>query len=135
MGQRALLVPFLTVACLLAGWGSQVRAAESVELSGKWHGSWLSCTNGHHGKLNARFCKIDDTSYRVRFTGTFLGAAPFAFTVKLAATEQENGAVVLTGNPRLPLFGTFHFSAVATDHDFTATYSARNDEGRFTLHR
>jgi hypothetical protein len=135
MRRRGLLVSILSIVCVFTGWNSHAKAAEPVDLSGKWHGSWVSCKTGHHGKLNARFCKIDDTSYRVRFTGTFLGAAPFAFTVKLAATEQENGTVVLTGDPRLPLFGTFHFSAVATDHDFTATYSARNDEGRFTLRR
>ncbi len=135
MRHGALLVPILSVVCVLAGWNSHAGAAEPVDLSGKWHGSWVSCKTGHHGKLNARFCKINDTCYQVRFTGTFFGAVPFAFTVKLAATAQEDGAVLLSGDQRLPLFGTFHFSAVATDHDFTARYSARNDEGRFTLSR
>jgi hypothetical protein len=134
MRQSAILA-VLSIVSGLAGWSSHAEAAEPVDLSGKWHGSWVSCKTGHHGKLNARFCRIDDTCYRVRFTGTFLGSAPFAFTVKLAATAQDDGTVVLSGDPRLPFFGTFHFSAVATEHDFTATYSARNDEGQFTLSR
>jgi hypothetical protein len=135
MRQSAVLVAILTTFSILAGWNSLAKAAEPVDLSGKWHGRWVSCKTGHHGTLNARFCKLDDTCYRVRFTGTFLGAMPFAFTVKLAATAQEDGTVILSGDPRLPLFGTFHFSAVATEYDFTATYSARNDEGQFTLSR
>ena len=129
------LVPMLTAFFVIAGWNIHAAAPEPADLSGKWHGEWVSCKTGHHGKLNARFCKISDTCYRVRFTGTFFGAVPFAFTVKLSATPQEDGTVLLTGDPRLPLFGTFHFSAVATDHDFIASYSARNDEGRFTLSR
>jgi hypothetical protein len=135
MRHRALLVPFLSAVCVLAGWNSLGKAAEPVDLSGKWHGTWVSCKTGHHGKLNGRFCKINDTCYQVRFSGTFFGAVPFAFTVKLAANAQEDGSVALSGDPRLPLFGTFHFSAMATEHDFSATYSARNDEGRFTLSR
>ncbi len=100
---------FLLVLCVLAGWSFQARAAEPVDLSGKWHGNWVSCKSRHHGRLNARFCKINDACYQVRFSGTFFGAVPFAFTVNLAATAQDNGSVVLSGDPRLPLFGTFHF--------------------------
>jgi hypothetical protein len=135
MRRSAVLVAILSIVSALPSWNSHAEAAEPVDLSGNWHGGWVSCKTGHHGKLNARFCKINENCYRVRFTGTFLGAMPFAFTVKLAATVQEDGTVVLSGDPRLPLFGTFHFSAVATEHDFTATYSARNDEGRFSLSR
>jgi hypothetical protein len=125
----------LAVVCSLFALCSPATAAEPVDLSGKWHGSWVSCKSGHHGKLNARFCKIGDTCYQVRFSGTFFGAIPFVFSVKLGASSQEDGTVVLSGDPRLPFFGTFHFSAIATDHEFNATYSTSKDEGRFTLSR
>jgi hypothetical protein len=135
MHRPAPLASLLSVTCLLIGLHSHATAAEPVDLSGKWHGIWVSCTTGHHGKLNARFCKIDDCSYKVRFTGTFFGAIPFAFSVKLNASPQADGTVVLSGDPRLPLFGTFHFSAIATEHDFNATYSTDRDEGQFHLSR
>jgi hypothetical protein len=71
----------------------------------------------------------------VRFTGLFLVALPFRFTVNLAVTGREDGMVLLSGAPHLPLFGTFHFDAVTTEHKFTATYCSRSDQGRFHLCR
>jgi hypothetical protein len=111
-----------------------VRAGEQ-DLSGSWHGDWLSCRTGHRGKLNARFCRIGETCYSVRFTGTFFAVVPFCFNVTLQATGQADGTVLLSGNPRLPIFGTFHFSAVATDGQLAAVYSTTRDEGRFRLCR
>ena len=132
---RTVIALSLAIAFLIGGWSAQASAADAVDLSGKWHGSWVSCKSGHHGKLNARFCQISETCYQVRFTGTFFGAVPFAFSVKLSASPQADGTVVLSGDPRLPFFGTFHFIALATDREFTASYTSRNDEGRFLLSR
>jgi hypothetical protein len=132
---RYLPALFLAANFFVAGWSSSAQAADPTDLTGKWHGSWVSCQTGHHGKLNARFCKISESCYQVRFTGTFFGVVPFAFSVKLSASLQEDGSVVLSGDPRLPFFGTFHFAAVATDHDFNASYSTGKDEGRFQLSR
>jgi hypothetical protein len=132
---RQLICISLAVACLLAGWTGSTQAGEPVDLSGRWHGTWLSCQTGHHGLLSARFHKINDTCYRVHFAGIFWVVIPFRFTVNLAAAEQTDGTVILSGSPHLPLFGTFDFVAVATDHDFQATYSTSRDDGRFTLHR
>jgi len=133
MPRRVLLVCVLSVLFVLGG--ARLHAAEPVDLSGKWHGTWTSCTTGHHGKLKARFHKIGDNCYQVRFTGTFFVAVPFTFAVKLKATQQPDGTVVLSGSPQLPLFGTFNFSATATNCNFNANYSSRKDEGRFTLSR
>ena len=135
MRWRSLASISFVVVCLLAGLATGARAAEPADLSGRWHGAWLSCQTGHHGRLSARFCKIDDTCYRVIFTGSFWVVIPFRFTVNLAASDQPDGTVVLSGSPRLPFFGTFDFAAVATDHDFQATYSTSRDHGQFTLHR
>jgi hypothetical protein len=135
MGCRFLTSISLAAVCLLTGRVADARAAEPADLSGRWHGDWLSCQTGHHGRLSARFCKISDTCYRVYFTGTFWAVIPFRFTVNLAASEQPDGTVVLSGSPRLPFFGTFDFAAIATDYDFRATYSTTRDRGRFTLRR
>jgi hypothetical protein len=132
--QAILLISFAAVLLAPAG----VRAAEPacpVDLSGKWHGNWKSCETGHHGPLNATICKAGDDCYQVRFTGRFFVALPFRFIVNLQVTGQEGCRVFLAGSPHLPLFGTFHFEAVATDYEFTATYCSRNDRGRFTLCR
>ena len=132
---RQLICISIAVVCVLASWSSSTRAGEPVDLSGRWRGTWLSCQTGHHGVLCARFQKVNDTCYRVHFTGTFWVAIPFRFTVNLAATEQADGSVILSGSPRLPFFGTFNFAALATDRDFQATYSTSRDDGHFTMHR
>jgi hypothetical protein len=132
---RLLTCVSLAAVYLLASWPTSARAAEPADLSGRWHGAWLSCQTGHHGHLSARFCKVNDTCYRVHFTGSFWVVIPFRFTVNLAASERPDGTVVLSGSPRLPFFGTFDFVAVATDQDFQATYSTARDHGQFTLHR
>jgi hypothetical protein len=134
MRRRKFLSLLWSLPCLLA-LTCGARAAEPVDLTGKWHGTWKSCDTGHHGPLNATFCKVNDTCYQVRFTGRFFVALPFRFTVQLAVTGQEDGKVYLSGSPHLPLFGTFQFEAVATDNEFSATYSARNDHGQFNLCR
>jgi hypothetical protein len=134
MRRRELLSLLLAFPCLLTAL-TAARAGEPVELSGKWHGTWKSCETGHHGPLNATFCKVNDDCYQVRFTGRFLVALPFRFTVPLHVTGREDGRVFLSGAPHLPLFGTFRFEAVATECDFTATYCSRNDRGRFVLCR
>jgi hypothetical protein len=133
--RRELLVPILSLLCVFSLSASSVRADEAVDLSGKWHGTWVSCKDGHHGRLNARFCKISDACYEVRFTGTFFALVPFCFKVNLQVTGQEDGKVILSGSHNLPLFGTFHFYGVATQCDFRATYSSCDDEGRFNLCR
>jgi hypothetical protein len=134
MCRRDLLSLLVSVPCLLAAL-TAARAGEPVDLSGKWHGCWKSCETGHRGPLHATFCKAGDDCYQVRFTGRFFVALPFRFTVPLHVTGYEDGRVLLSGAPHLPLFGTFHFEAAATACDFTATYCSRNDRGRFVLSR
>jgi hypothetical protein len=135
MPSRKVIVSSLAVLYVLAGLAGRARAAEPVDLSGKWKGDWVSCTTGHHGTLCARFHKISDTCYRVHFSGTFFTVVPFYFSVNLTAGDQGDGTVVLSGAPHLPLFGTFQFAAVASACDFHATYETQRDAGRFTLHR
>jgi hypothetical protein len=135
MSRRNVLAGLAAFICLLAGWAGSARAAEPVDLSGRWHGDWVSCQSGHQGRLNARFCKVDDTCYQVRFTGTFFVVVPFGFRVNMAVTEQENGTEHLTASKNLPIFGSFCVTAVASDCEFTATYSSKDDEGHFNLRR
>jgi len=135
MRRRDLLVPVLSILCLLATGLAGARAADCVDLSGKWHGTWVSCKSGHHGTLNARFRKIGDDCYQVRFTGTFFVVVPFGFRANLAVTKREDGKVYLSTSKRLPVLGTFCMSAVATECEFNATYSSKDDEGQFNLHR
>jgi hypothetical protein len=135
MLRRQLFVPAFALLCVFTFASASVRAAEPVDLSGKWRGTWVSCKDGHHGTLNARFCKISDMCYEVRFSGTFFVAVPFCFTVNLQVTGEQDGKVFLSGSHRLPLFGTFHFDGVATQCEFTATYTSCDDNGKFNLCR
>ncbi len=80
MCRRQIHVTALALLSFFAVASSRACAADPVDLSGKWHGQWVSCTSGHRGLLNATFCKVNETCYSVRFTGTFAGVIPFGFT-------------------------------------------------------
>src|SRR5262249_25141682 len=109
--------------------------AGEPDLTGRWAGKWESDANGHNGPLRAKFRRINDTQYRVGFTGRFFRVVPFLYAVTLDVTGVQGDAVLLSGSSRLPLFGTFEYSAVATDTDFDATFRSGNDSGKFILRR
>jgi hypothetical protein len=113
-----------------------VRECRAAELAGCWEGRWESCTSGHQGPLNAKFCKVDDTHYRVDFSGRFFKIFPFHYSVTLMVTGQDRDTLLLSGSSYLGrMFGTFHYSARATDCSFVADYTSCKDRGRFILHR
>ena len=121
---------------LVAGWLLlSVQPACAQDLTGRWCGEWNDCRSGHRGPLRATFSKCDDEHYRVVFTGRFFKVIPFRFSTVLDVVGHEEGRVVLSGQSRVGLFGTFRYDAVATDTDFTANYSSRRYEGQFLLHR
>lgn len=110
--------------------------APAPDLSGSWTGSWSSYCNGHHGPMNASFCRIDANHYQVHFRGRFFKLVPFSYTAVLTVTGVDNGRVLLSGSHRLgPVFGTFSYNAWATDTQFVAGYCAEKDQGQFTMMR
>ena len=125
--------PAMALVFALAFYSAGRCAAQ--DLTGHWCGTWNDCKSGHSGPLRAHFSKCDDQHYHVVFTGRFMKVVPFRFATTLDVTGHEDGKVLLSGQSRLGLFGTFTYSAVATDHDFTADYSSRRYEGQFLLSR
>jgi hypothetical protein len=119
---------------LVLGWGLPGTAA-AADLSGKWSGRWESHTTGHSGPLKARFTPMDDTHYRVSFSGRFWKVVPFRYTITLNVVGWSGDSVLLSGQARVPLFGTFTCTAWASDTDFHARYSSRRDAGTFSLER
>lgn len=128
------LLRSLLVAAVVAAWSCGV--ADATDLSGCWSGSWQSCSTGHSGVLRARFTRCDESRYDVEFSGRFFKILPFRYAVTLAVVADDGGTVTLAGSSFLGrLFGTFHYSATATDGRFTARYTSKQDEGRFDLTR
>ena len=104
-------------------------------MTGCWRGTWDDCNSGHRGPLRATFSSCDDRHYRAVFVGRFFKVIPFRFTTVLEVIGHEDDKLLLAGESRLGLFGTFRYSAQATATDFTAQYSSRRYEGQFLLHR
>jgi hypothetical protein len=124
----------LSLAALVFLAGAQTTSAAG--LSGCWTGHWQSCTSGHKGPLNATFCKLDETRYRVEFTGRFFKLIPFRYEVTLNVVTSDGDTVTLSGSSYLGrMFGTFTYSATATGCEFVANYSSCKDRGQFVLHR
>jgi hypothetical protein len=122
----------LLAACLALAAG----VAQAGDLSGCWSGTWQSQVTGHHGPLWAQFVRTGDQQYDVYFRGRFFKLVPFRYSVTMTATEQPDGTVLLQGSQYLGrMFGTFTFSATATDSQFQAQYAACKDHGSFCLSR
>ena len=110
-------------------------ACRATDLSGCWAGTWQSCVTPHRGPLFAEFVRLDANRYEVFFRGRFFKILPFHYSVVMTATEQD-GVVYLSGSKYLGrAFGTFSFSAAATDCSFNANYSSCKDSGTFKLCR
>lgn len=101
-----------------------------------YRGEWVSCTNGHHGRLRARVHQESCGCYRVRFCGTFAGCIPFVYSTPMNVTGRApNGDVLLYASSQLPLFGNFTSHARVNGCSFNATYHAESDHGRFMMTR
>ena len=132
---------------LLSGWAEgndaslpgpvaeEGRISNPVNLeAGCWEGSWLSCKTGHHGKLRATFCRLDDNRVEATFSGSFAKILPFRYRAVLDVVEEVPGKIKLRGSQRLgPVMGTFSYEATIEGDRFEATYQSRRDCGKWTL--
>lgn len=110
--------------------------AQCHDLSGRWGGCWVSDKSGHKGPLNAKFEKVGEHCYRVRFTGRFWGVLPFVYSQTLRVTGVDGDTVFLAGETALgPVLGTYRYDAVATPTHFEAAYTSKRDRGRFVMDR
>lgn len=113
---------------------SAANQAWAVDLSGCWEGCWASNCTRHHGPMKATFTKCGESSYDVQFKGRFFAVVPFRYSVTLNVVEDNGDQVTLSGSHYLGrLFGTFSYTATATDCQFTANYDSCKDNGTFKL--
>ena len=129
---RAILFGALGFALLPAG-----RAEAGSRFGGPvYSGTWKSNTTGHQGTLRVRVLEQGSSTYRVRFTGTFLGVVPFMYSTPMTVTGRTpDGGVMLYGQSNLPIFGDFRSQAYMNGGQFTATYSSARDQGQFNMLR
>jgi hypothetical protein len=110
-----------------------VQASTAIDLSGRWVGTWTSCSTGHKGPLKAEVCRLSNGDYRFKFRGRFFKVFPFRYSVVLNVVE-EGDTVRLKGSSYLGrMFGTFCYSASADACQFRADYTSKKDRGVFSL--
>ena len=131
-----LRTPMLRLVLALGLTSCFASSTSATDLSGHWSGQWISCTSGHKGPLQADFCKICETKYRVTFTGRFFVVFPFRYQVTLNVVSDDGEHVTLSGTSYLGrIYGTFRYNATATCTDFVSRYDSCKDDGKFVLHR
>lgn len=105
-------------------------------LAGQWSGHWLSCKNGHHGKLRATFCRLNDCQVQAVFVGSFAKILPFRYKAVLEIIHEEEGLIQLRGSQKLgPIMGTFTYEATISADQFNASYRSRRDCGKWNMSR
>ncbi len=129
-----LAVPFVAP---LGRLSAEPDAAPSgADISGCWTcGSWLSCCNGHHGKLRAKIVPCG-CHYQCQFSGTFFKIIGFRYSVNLEPYQIDDGIVYFRASKNIPVFGgTFSCCGYATNCKFHATYQSKKDHGTFDMSR
>ena len=126
----------LSAVAVLVLSSSQLQAAEKLDLSGKWSGSWRSEISDHTGPLKAKFEVLDDSKVQARFSGRFFKVIPFRFNVLLEIVETKDGVVTLKGKEDLGrTLGTYTYNATYSKGKFVAKYSTDKDKGVFEVSR
>lgn len=132
--KRAIIRSLAVSAAMLIICSLASTANATDDLTGSWSGHWQSCSTGHQGPLNATFCQLDESHYRVDFKGRFFKLFPFRYSVTLNVVAKDDEKTTLAGSSYLGrLFGTFYYQAEVVDGVFTASYSSCKDSGKFVM--
>jgi len=118
-------------------WNASAQASPKTnDLQGRWEGTWLSQTKGHHGSLRCLLTRETDYQYEARFHATYWKAFRFGYTVQLIVTPSE-AAYQCRGDADLGWLagGTYHYEGTVTPTNFFSTYRAAGDHGIFQMHR
>jgi hypothetical protein len=113
-----------------------VPAAPSVNIAGRWHGTWDDFGTGHHGPLHAHITSSDGCHYHAVFHGRFRKVIPVIYSVDFTVVGYDGDAVLLAGDHTSRLTGrVYHFTARATACEFHAEFCSDRWAGRFDLSR
>ena len=115
---------------------SEQTVAQTNDIQGRWEGTWLSQTKGHHGSLRCLLTRETDYQYEARFHATYWKVFRFGYAVQLIATPAD-GAYQFRGDADLGWLagGTYHYEGTVTPTNFFSTYRAAGDHGIFQMHR
>src|SRR5262245_39890571 len=100
----------VTLTGFLAFAANPPNAAEPapIDVAGCWSGYWISCSDGHSGRMQATICKVGDNCYQARFRGRFWVVFPFRYSMTFREIGREGDKVFLAGEHRLgPVLGTY----------------------------
>ena len=142
----------LFVLAMLSSCGSEFRqkwnhagqvgavGPKPMPVNGKWEGTWLSATNGHHGKLQCVvygpvFGSTEGNCeffYRATWKSILSGSYKSMHLV-----QKEGGVHVFKGDHQMPDWagGKYHYEGTIQGDDFKACYECEKDRGTFTMKR
>ncbi|MDA1274987.1 MAG: hypothetical protein O2960_13210 [Verrucomicrobia bacterium] len=114
--------------------GSLPNATDGMQ--GRWAGKWVSNVNGHSGALRCLVSKETEGNYKARFYAEYRRIFRFGYTVILNA-KQTNRVDQFQGDADLGWYagGQYHYEGHASEKEFFATYSSKQDHGTFEMRR
>jgi hypothetical protein len=105
-------------------------------LAGRWEGKWVSEQTGHSGRLRAIVTRVDGDTYRINYDAHFMGILRFTHAMNVAAT-REGETIKFHGEEDLGGMagGVYRYDGTCNGREFTSTYDAKDDHGRFEMAR
>ena len=110
--------------------------AQGQTIHGRWDGSWLSKTNGHHGRLRCVLREKTQDQYQAHFHANFWKIFSYSYTVPLMV-RAEGGAYRFEGEANLGWWagGSYHYQGEASPTNFFSLYQSKGDGGTFQMKR
>ncbi len=102
--------------------------------SGRWKGSWISGTNGHHGPMRAKITPNGSGSYNALFAGRFAVVVPFIYRAEMKPVQTWDGTAYAI-EKKLGFLGTYRMNSVVQGGHLNANWSAVGDHGQVQMHR
>lgn len=146
MRRTIFSIIFLSLAlCVLTGcsdfdrdWDrlANTKPTNTMDITGRWQGSWVSDVNGHSGGLRCIMSRVDDYTYHARYAATYGGFLHFNYEMDLTSV-RESDWIRFAGQADLGgvAGGVYHYDGHANADKFTATYKSSADHGSFDMKR
>ncbi len=122
---------FLGLVWAMVGMGNFLLADDP---SGRWKGSWISGSNGHHGPMRAKITPNGSGSYNAIFAGRFAVVVPFVYRAEMKPVQTWDGTAYAI-EKKLGLLGTYRMNSIVQGGHLNANWSAVGDHGQVQMHR
>lgn len=118
-------------------WQAAAAPARDGDMSGRWHGEWISAATGHRGPLRCVIHTISDQRWFARFHAGYAKIFRACYGADLHVAQLGPDRYTFSGNSDLgwAAGGVYEYDGQGTGAELVCRYRSRMDHGEFRLRR